>query len=98
PHEALPNLYIASTRRSALDPSFAPSRPDFALPLAQSIVHATRHAAASCNEEHLRGSLAVGLAADFAVLDTDPFTAGEESLLTAQVVRTVVAGETVYEG
>lgn len=97
PHGALPNMYIAATRRSALDPAFEPNRPDFALPLAQAIVHATRDAAASCGEEHLRGSIRAGLAADFAVLDIDVFAAGEESLLTAAVVRTVVAGATVYE-
>ncbi len=96
PHEALPNMYVAATRRSALDPSFGPNQPEFALPLAESIVHATRDAAASCGEEHLRGSLAAGLAADFVVLDTDVFTAGEESLLSAMVVRTVVAGASVY--
>lgn len=96
PHEALPNMYVAATRRSALDPSFGPNQPEFALPLAQSIAHATRDAAASCGEAGLRGSLTAGLAADFTVLDTDVFAAGEESLLSAGVVRTVVAGDTVY--
>jgi len=30
------------------------------------------------------------------VLDADPFAEGNDVLLTAQVVRTVVAGETAY--
>ncbi|ANJ25818.1 amidohydrolase [Agromyces aureus] len=97
PHEALHNMYVAATRRSALDPSFEPSLPGFALPLAEAIGHATRDAAASCGDGDARGRLAVGLAADFAVLDVDPFAEGEASLLTARVIRTVVAGATVFE-
>lgn len=97
PHEALPNLYIAATRRSALDPSFPPNRPEYAVPLSEAVIHATRDAAASCLEEHERGRIAAGLAADFAVLDRDPFIEGPEALLEARVVRTVVAGDAVYE-
>ncbi len=97
PHEALPNLYVAATRRSALDGSFPPSHPEYAVPLEDAVVHATRDAAASCLDDDVRGSIAPGLAADFAVLDRDPFTEGAEALLEARVVRTVVAGATVYE-
>ena len=97
PHEALANMYVAATRRSALDPSFPATHPEFALPLAAAIGHATRDAAASCGDEHLRGRLVAGLAADFIVLDTDPFAEGDESLLDARVVQTVVAGVSRYE-
>ncbi|WP_159604770.1 amidohydrolase [Agromyces humi] len=97
PHEALPNLYIAATRRSALDGSYPANHPEYALPLEEAVAHATRDAAASCLEEHERGRIAVGLAADFAVLDRDPFTEGADVLLEARVVRTVVAGRPVYE-
>lgn len=97
PHEALPNMYIAATRRSALDDSFAPRHPHFALPLAQALGHATRDAAASVGDGATRGRLEAGLAADFAIVDADPFADGPEALLTARVVRTVVAGETRYD-
>lgn len=97
PFEALPNMYIAATRKSALDPSFAPRHPQFALPLEDAIAHATRDAAASVGDGDDRGRLETGLAADFAVIDADPFTEGPESLLTARVVRTVVAGSPVYD-
>ncbi len=97
PHEALPNLYVATTRRSALDGSFPPNHPEYAVPLEDAVVHATRDAAASCLDDHLRGSIVPGLAADFAVLDRDPFTEGAATLLEARIVRTVVAGATVYE-
>ncbi|MDF0514009.1 amidohydrolase [Agromyces sp. H3Y2-19a] len=97
PHLALPNLYIATTRKSALDPSLPAYAPEFALPLAEALGHATRDAAASIREEDERGRLAAGLAADFAVLDLDPFEAGAPALLDARVIRTVVAGRTAYE-
>lgn len=97
PHEALANLYIAATRRSALDPSREALTPQYAMPLGEAVGHATRDAAASIREEHARGRLAEGLAADFAVLDTDPFAEGDAALLQARVVRTVVAGRTAYE-
>ena len=47
-------------------------------------------------EEDRRGRLAAGVAADFTVLDADPFKDGEESLLNARVLRTVVGGHTEY--
>ena len=97
PHEALPNLYVAATRRSALDGSFPPNHPEHAVPLADAVRHATRDAAYSCREEGRRGRLAPGLAADFAVVDRDPFTSGEASLLEARVLRTVVGGRTEYD-
>lgn len=98
PHLALPNMFIAATRRSALDPSLPPYREAYALPLGEAIGHATRDAAASICAEGERGRLAPGLAADFAVIDADPFADGPEVLLGAAVVRTVVAGRTVHGG
>ena len=95
--EALPDMYIAATCTSALDGSFAARRPKFALPLEQALAHAARDAAASVGDGATRGRLEPGLAADFAIVDVDPFTAGAESLLTARVTRTVVAGETVHD-
>ena len=96
-HHPLPNMYIAATRRSPYVADADPLRADFALPLEQSVVHGTRDSAWASFEEHRRGSLRVGLAADFVVLDTDPFSDGAASLLTARVVRTVVGGVTVYQ-
>ncbi|MFC8680625.1 amidohydrolase [Microbacterium ureisolvens] len=97
PHEALPNMYIAATRKSALDGSFAPRHPHYALPLEQALGHATRDAAASVGDGSTRGRLEAGLAADFAIVDADPFAEGPEALLEARIVRTVVAGRTQYD-
>ncbi|MGK9220622.1 MULTISPECIES: amidohydrolase [unclassified Microbacterium] len=97
PHASLANMYVATTRASALDASVPAVHPQFALPLDRSIVHATRDTAASIGDGGWRGRLVLGAAADFAVLDTDPFAAGPEALLSARVVTTVVAGRIAYE-
>ncbi len=96
PYESLPNMYIAATRKSPSDGSIAPHRPDFALPLEESIGHATRDAAWASHMENERGMLRAGLAADLVILDTNPLALEAESLLSAQVVRTIIAGETVF--
>lgn len=92
PHDALANMYVASTRASALDRSVPPTHPQYALPLERAIGHATRDAAASVGDGAWRGRIAPGFAADVIVLDTDPFTAGPASLLDARVVETIIAG------
>lgn len=95
-HHPLPNMFIAATRRSPSVATATPLRPDFALPLEQSVCHGTRDSAWACFEEHRRGMLRPGLAADFVVLDRDPFRDGPDSLLDTCVTRTVVAGVTVF--
>lgn len=96
PYDALANMYVAATRASALDPSVPAVHPQYALPLADAIGHATRDAAASVGDADWRGRLAPGYAADLVVIDTDPFTAGAASLLTARPVRTMVAGRETF--
>ena len=96
PHQPLPNMYIAATRRSPEVPTAEPLRPDFALPLEDAIVHGTRDSAWASFEEHRRGVLAAGRVADFVVLDVDPFLEGAESLLSAKITHTVVAGRVVH--
>lgn len=97
PHEAVANMYVAATRASALAPGTPAVHPEQALPLERAIAHATRDAAASIGDGSWRGRIAVGHAADFAVLDVDPFAAEPATLLTTRVVRTVIAGRTVHE-
>jgi predicted amidohydrolase YtcJ len=96
PLSPLHNMFIASTRRSALDPPLAPYLPHFALPLADAIVHGTADAAWACEGETAFGSLRPGLSADFTVIDVDPFTEGPEVLLGARVLQTVARGRTVH--
>ncbi|MFE1950503.1 amidohydrolase [Streptomyces sp. NPDC059524] len=96
PHAPLPNMFIAATRRSALDPSLPANLAHYALPLADAIVHATRDAAWASRSEHLHGRLAEGLYADFIVLDRDIFARPLEELLDTRVLRTVVGGRAVH--
>ena len=96
PHEALANMYVASTRASALDRSIPAVHPLYALPLAAAIGHATRDAAASVGDGDWRGRIAPGFAADVVILDTDPFVEGPASLLEARVIETIVAGRSRY--
>jgi predicted amidohydrolase YtcJ len=96
PHDALANMYIASTRASALDRSVPATHPQYALPLERAIGHATRDAAASVGDGHWRGRIAPGFAADVVILDTDPFVAGPAALLEARVLETIVAGVPRY--
>lgn len=96
PHQALANMYVASTRASALDPSVAAVQPQHAVPLDRAIAHATRDAAASVGDGDWRGRIAVGYAADVIVLDADVFERGPASLLEAGVAETIVAGRTVH--
>lgn len=97
PHAPLPNMYVAATRASALDATAGTNVPHFALPLAESIEHATRDSAWTCGAEHEIGRLAAGLYADFVVLDTDVLAAeSPAALLGTKVLRTVVGGRTVY--
>ncbi len=97
PHAALENLYVAATRASALEPGRAGVHPWFALPLESAIRHATADAAASVGDGAWRGRIARGAAADFVVIDADPFADGPEALLTGRVMRTVIGGRTLYE-
>lgn len=96
PHAPLPNMFIAATRRSALDPSLPANIEHYALPLAEAIAHATRDAAWASRSEHLHGRLAEGLYADFVVLDRDIFAEPLEELLRTRVLRTVVGGRAVH--
>ena len=96
PYEALPNMYIASTRKSPSDDRIEPHRPDWALPMEDAICHGTREAAWSARLEHVAGRLKVGLAADIVILDRDFFVEGPSSLLETDVRLTMMNGEIVY--
>jgi predicted amidohydrolase YtcJ len=97
PHEALPNMYIASTRKSPSNEAIAPHRPDWALPMEEAIRHGTREPAWSAHLESVTGTLKVGLAADLAVLDRDFFAEGPQSLLKTDVRLVMMNGDVVYE-
>lgn len=94
PHEALPNLYIATTRRSALDAALPANLPEFALPLDEALRHATVDAAASFAIEDRVGRVEPGYLADLTVLAKHP--AEPDGLLGNAVVLTISAGRIVF--
>ena len=49
-------------------------------------------------EEDLKGTIAPGKVADFAVLKQDPWAIAPEALREVEVAETIVAGRTVFEG
>ena len=95
PHEALVNLYIATTRRSATDHSLPPNEPKYAVPLGAALRHATFDSAASFDADTRIGRVRPGMYADLVVLDGDVVDGGD--LLNVTVARTIVGGSTVYE-
>lgn len=97
PHQPLPNMYVASTRRSALDPNLDANLPKYALDLADALCHATRDAAYSCRAEDRQGRIAAGWLADFTVLDSNPLDADAAQLLSNRARLTVVGGKTAYD-
>ncbi|EDU42552.1 metal-dependent hydrolase with the TIM-barrel fold [Pyrenophora tritici-repentis] len=96
PYAPLPNLYIATTRKSARQPDAgdAPVNENFKLELAQAVTGVTTGAAYSCFADDRIGSLEVGKMADFCVVDME--WKGEE-LLNAKVMETWFDGKRVYE-
>ncbi len=62
----------------------------------EAITMYTKNAAYCVHEESIKGTLQTGKAADFIVLDRDPFFTEENSLHSIQVLQTVLGGETTY--
>jgi len=56
----------------------------------------TLNGAYNSHEEAIKGSITPGKLADFVVLSDDPFTMDQAKIKDLQIVRTVVAGSTVY--
>jgi predicted amidohydrolase YtcJ len=96
PFAPLPNLFIATTRRSALQPELAANEPKNALPIEDALTCATANAAWSCFAEDRLGSISLGKHADFVVVDPDITESDPERLLNASVLQTVVGGRTVH--
>ncbi len=95
PHLPLPNLYVATTRRSYREPALdTVVNPDFALTVAQAISGATHGSAYSCFADAETGSLEVGKKADFVVVDMEPTP---EKLIHGVVEETWFEGKRVYK-
>lgn len=94
-HLPLPNLYNATTRKSATQPQMTDrTTPHQALTMSQAFHAATAGAAYSRFADTWTGSLKAGLQADFVVLDSK-WT--PESLLDDSVAETWSKGRRVYQ-
>ncbi len=68
-----------------------------ALTRKQALKGLTRWAAYANREEDLKGSLEAGKLADFVVMDKDIMTIEKDKILDANVLRTYISGEKVFE-
>ncbi|KAE8151574.1 amidohydrolase 3 [Aspergillus avenaceus] len=94
-HAALPNLYNATTRRSAIEPQCTDVvNAHFGLPLAAAITAASTGAAYSRKAESWTGCLRAGYQADFVILNMDWEA---ESLLKARVYQTWAGGRKTFD-
>ncbi|PTB74908.1 amidohydrolase 3 [Trichoderma longibrachiatum ATCC 18648] len=90
PHLPIPNMYVATTRRSYREPGLETVvNPEFALTVCQSVVAATHGSAYSVFADEWTGSLRKGLKADFVICDVE--------LEAERLIRGVVK-ETWFEG
>ncbi len=96
PHETLPNLFIAVTGRSALQPELEPYHPERAFTPAAALTAMTHTAAWATHRDEELGQIAPGLRAHFTVLDHNPLTADAETVLCGAVLQTFVDGAEVY--
>ncbi|WP_040704147.1 amidohydrolase [Nocardiopsis salina] len=96
PHEPLPNLYIALTGGSSLDPSLPPYHPERAFAPDEALTALTAGGAYAGEMEETSGRIRPGLHANFIVLDVDPLEADPAELLENPVHSTFVLGEELY--
>lgn len=78
------------------EPGTPPLGPDQRLPLAVALRAYTAGSAYVNHRESHLGTIAVGMDADLAVLDRDPFAGSADEIGRTRVVRTFVGGQEVH--
>ncbi|MFF0341732.1 amidohydrolase [Kribbella sp. NPDC004875] len=88
------NIYAMTTRADAQGVVTGTRQ---AVSRAEALALYTRSGAAHTGELHRKGTIEPGKYADLAVLDRDPLTVDDKSLLETQVELTLVAGQPVFD-
>ncbi len=96
-HNPFLGLYAAVTRQNEQGEPAGGWMPHERMTREEALRSFTIDAAHAAFEEGLKGSLAPGKYADFIVIDRDLMTCDAKDILGTRVLRTVIAGETVYE-
>lgn len=95
--DPLKTFYAAVVRKDASGYPEGGFQMENAISRSDALKGMTLWAAYSNFEENEKGTIEVGKAADFTVLDTDLLTCSPEEILKAKVLYTVVNGEIVYK-
>ncbi len=96
-HNPFLGLHAAVTRQTADGDPPGGWRPEQRMTGEEALRAFTLDAAYAAFWEEITGSIAPGKEADFIVVDRDPLTCEPGDIPGTRVLRTVVAGETVYE-
>jgi len=94
--DPLRGFYAAVTRQAPGGRPPGGWSPDQRMTRAQALRAMTRDAAYAAHAEEDLGAIAPGRLADFVVLSRDIMTVPPEEILKARVLRTIIAGRTVY--
>ncbi|HYW51971.1 MAG TPA: amidohydrolase [Gemmatimonadaceae bacterium] len=97
PPRPLEGIYAAVTRRTLDAKHPGGWVPQQKITVDEALSAYTRGSAYAGFDEANRGTLDVGMLADFAILDRDITSIAPEALRTVRVMRTVVGGRTVFE-
>jgi predicted amidohydrolase YtcJ len=97
-HNPFLGFYAAVTRQNAAGMPDTGWRPEERMTREETLRSMTLDAAYSVFMEDRVGSIEAGKLADFIVLDRDVMTCEAGDIIGTRVLRTVVGGETVYEG
>jgi predicted amidohydrolase YtcJ len=97
PPTPLEGIYAAVTRRTLDDKNPGGWVPEQKITVEEALRAYTSGAAYASFDENVKGTLAPGFVADFAIVDRDLFTIPSEQIRDARVDLTVVGGKVVYE-
>ncbi len=98
PLSPLDGVYAAVTRRTIDGANPDGWQPQEAISVEEALTAYTATNAYAGFEEDVAGTLAVGKRADFVVLADDPRAVDPGAIAGIRVLRTVIGGETVFEG